>query len=70
MVLNTLIMQKNLATITILQSAETPILYVMLKANNLEMRMKNLLLKVSCNSQSQPVQKQKETVEGSKKGEG
>ena len=39
----------------------------MLKANNLEMRMKNLLLKVSCNSQSQPVQKQKETVEGSKR---
>lgn len=58
---------KNLANITILQSAETPILYVMLKANNMEMRMKNLLLNISCNSQSQPVQKQKE---GLKKGEG
>lgn len=65
-----MILQKKLATITILQSAEKPILYVMLKANNMEMRMKNLLLNISCNSQSQPVQKQKETVEGLKKGEG
>ena len=68
MVLNTVILQKNLATITILQSAETPILCVMLKANNMEMRMKNLLLKVSCTKRKK--RKQKETVEGSKKGEG